>query len=87
VPVSERRHDRGLGPGHAIREQRQHVGRDPLDRGVEVGGGREARQLAGGHAEALLTPPASVSASTKSKSFDHVPEHHQTEVPDGAGRE
>jgi hypothetical protein len=39
VPAGERRHDRGLGSGHAVAEQYQHVGHHPRDRGVEVGGG------------------------------------------------
>jgi hypothetical protein len=34
VPAGKRRHDRGLGSGHAVSEQGQHIGRDPLDRGV-----------------------------------------------------
>jgi hypothetical protein len=44
VPAGEGRHDCGLGSGHAVAEQRQDVGRDPLDRGVEVdrvGGARQ----------------------------------------------
>jgi hypothetical protein len=39
VPVGKRGDDRGLGSGHAVGEQHQYVGRDPRDRGVEVGGG------------------------------------------------
>jgi len=45
----ERGDDRGLGPGHAVTEQRQHVGRDPLDRGGEVGGELESGGKHAGH--------------------------------------
>ena len=44
VPAGERCHDRVLGVGHAVVKQRQAIGRDPLDRGVAVGGGPERGQ-------------------------------------------
>jgi hypothetical protein len=48
VPVSEHGEDRGLVPGHAVGEQRQHVGGYERDHGVDVGGGHEARRHGGG---------------------------------------
>jgi hypothetical protein len=47
VPVGEGGEDDAPGAGHAIAEQGQHVGRDPRDDGVEVGGGPS---LGGWHA-------------------------------------
>jgi hypothetical protein len=50
VSAGERRHDRGLVAGHTVGEQRQHVGRDPLDHGIEIVGGGGAGRFGGGHA-------------------------------------
>ena len=50
VAAGARGDDRGLGPRHAVAEQRQDVGRDLRDRGGEVGGGPA---LAGGHASMM----------------------------------
>ena len=49
VPPGEGLHDSGLRPGHAVRQQLEDVGRDALDRGVQLGGAGEAEGLGARH--------------------------------------
>jgi hypothetical protein len=69
MPVGERRDDHAPGPGNTIAEQRQHVGRDPRDHGVEVGGGRGARR----HADGRAGPPSLAKAVARILARSGIP--------------